>query len=475
MKRSNALAVFFVLAILGVPALAAEKKPDQAAPKVEIRNLTIQPAPVPRPALKYRLLPSYLEQKPGNAAPLYLKSFLMFQDPSHAQSAELVENRRPGSLADKAFREQVSKALGDFKPALHELEMASRREWCHFDPSTRDEQNVYASLLPHLQIARRANRILAAKAEVAILQRDFDGAFSAAKTGFALARDIGSEEYLVSGLVGLTMENIMADIVEKLIAMPDSPNLYWAVTHLPDPLIDFRRAFAVEGAAAYLVFPQLREAKTSRWTRQQADAALTDLYSQLKVMAEDSAIPKIPTALDLKEFLQKAFPVARNRLIARGWKERQVDAMPPAQVVLAETAEAFEESRDDLFKWFSVPYWQARQGLKAVEAQFQRTLFEDPIPLRQLLLPAVSACHFGRARTDRGIATLRVIEAIRLYAANHDGKLPESLDKIHEVPIPINALTGKPFPYKLEGNTAILEADGPANSVPRQYRLTLAR
>ena len=55
-----------------------------------------------------------------------------------------------------------------------------------------------------------------------------------------------------------------------------------------------------------------------------------------------------------------------------------------------------------------------------------------------------------------------------------DGKLPASLDDVTEVPIPVNPFTGKAFGYRLEGDTAVLEAAGPKISRPRQYRLKLA-
>jgi hypothetical protein len=52
---------------------------------------------------------------------------------------------------------------------------------------------------------------------------------------------------------------------------------------------------------------------------------------------------------------------------------------------------------------------------------------------------------------------LRVIEALRMYAADHDGALPAKLADIEEVPVPTNPATGKPFVYRLDGAKAILE------------------
>jgi hypothetical protein len=64
------------------------------------------------------------------------------------------------------------------------------------------------------------------------------------------------------------------------------------------------------------------------------------------------------------------------------------------------------------------------------------------------------------ARLDRRVAALRCVEAIRLYAAAHGGRLPPTLAAVKEVPVPEDPLTGKPFAYRLENDTATLEAAG---------------
>ena len=129
-----------------------------------------------------------------------------------------------------------------------------------------------------------------------------------------------------------------------------------------------------------------------------------------------------------------------------------------------------------MFKWFHVPYWQAREGFRAAQQEVEASGKDDPIGLGALVLPGVGACRAHAVRAERRVAALRCLEAIRFYAAVHDGKLPASLDDVTEVPLPVNPFTGKPFEYRLEGKTAVLEATsgGAENSPPRQYRVTLA-
>ena len=40
-----------------------------------------------------------------------------------------------------------------------------------------------------------------------------------------------------------------------------------------------------------------------------------------------------------------------------------------------------------------------------------------------------------------------MVEALRMYAAAHDGTLPDKLDDVSEVPVPADPGTGLPFEY----------------------------
>jgi len=79
----------------------------------------------------------------------------------------------------------------------------------------------------------------------------------------------------------------------------------------------------------------------------------------------------------------------------------------------------------------------AEQRLKAVKAGLLTVLAE--------LQPSIINCLDVQMRLDQRVAALRVVEAIRLHAASHDGKLPEELNQVTEVPVPDDPATGKPF------------------------------
>src|SRR5262249_38349246 len=146
---------------------------------------------------------------------------------------------------------------------------------------------------------------------------------------------------------------------------------------------------------------------------------------------------------------------AGKRLVEVGMAEERVKALPPLQVVLLDEKRQFEMWRDGTAKWTMLPYWQAEAG-KVGEATPPPG---DPNPFGPLV-SATAKVRRAQARLEQRIALLRHVEALRLYAAEHEGKLPAQLSDV-KVPLPVDPFTGKPFIYKLEGATATLKGTPP--------------
>ena len=146
--------------------------------------------------------------------------------------------------------------------------------------------------------------------------------------------------------------------------------------------------------------------------------------------------------------------------------------MPVPKVIFLAMVQNYEESRDQMFKWFALPYWEARPGLERFD-HYMMTEFRqrEIVPLAaSLLLPAISAVKLSIARNDRSIALLRTVEALRTYGAAHEGRLPEKLADVTEVPLPIDPVTGQAFSYRKTGDTAVVEAIGPGDRPQSQGR-----
>jgi hypothetical protein len=84
------------------------------------------------------------------------------------------------------------------------------------------------------------------------------------------------------------------------------------------------------------------------------------------------------------------------------------------------------------------------------------------------------ACLNAQIQCDRRVAALRTVEALRLHAASHDGKLPDSPGQITEVPIADDPATGKkPLEYHRDGAAAPLVAADAGLKFPPSFRLTV--
>ena len=76
-----------------------------------------------------------------------------------------------------------------------------------------------------------------------------------------------------------------------------------------------------------------------------------------------------------------------------------------------------------------------------------------------LFLNAVPTFHkaaWTLARTDRQLAAMTAVEAIRSYAAANGGKLPARMEDISDTPVPDNPVTGLPFDYGVDNDVATL-------------------
>jgi hypothetical protein len=308
-------------------------------------------------------------------------------------------------------------------------------------------------------------------------------AVASLKTGFTLARHLGETPNVMSSLVGMAIANAMAKEVETLLQMPGAPNLYWALTGLPRPLIDLRKPMQGEEIMADGLLPSLAELEQAPMSPAQVDELIRRVYRAMR-MAEGGAPgfpgPETGVQLAFTGLVMKYYPEAKRFLLGHGRKPEVVEAMPAPQVVMIYSVVHFQRLRDDLFKWVGVPYPEARAGLRRAAQERQKVCdgLGGGVPLLLAFLPALEKIFVAQARTDRQIAALRCIEAIRLYAAGHEGQLPRQLSDITEVPIPIDPATGHAFEYRTEVATATLLARPPAGDTQPallHYELILKR
>jgi len=437
------------------------------AKDIKVYELTVHPAAAPVPALKHALMPTVLEKTPGNAMPLYSMAMAMVAEKDleaiHEKVDKWLSETPPESLPVDEIRDALPQRV------FVQVKLAASREQCQWDLPIREQG--YSMFLPQLGLYRRTARMLALRARVAIVQGRHDDAIADLKTGFAMARHVAAGPTLINDLVAVAVADIMLIPVNEWVQRPDAPNLYWALTMLPCPMVDILDGLEYEAQTPYVLIPSMAELRRGEKTLAQYEQAITEMVGLTGWGGDERRNKLVSVGLALK-----MYPEAKKYLRSQGFTQEQVQAMSVPQAVMIHMMANFEYLRDEMFKWFYVPYWQAHEGFRAAEAMLQREKTAGRGFPATALLPSLSRASLMVTRLDRRIAALRCVEAIRLYAAAHEGKLPASLDDITEVPIPTSPVTGQPFGYSVEGNTATLEAPAMEGQEARffdRYEITI--
>jgi hypothetical protein len=470
----------------------AQNKPD-AKPELKVVNLVVYPAPMPRPAMKFRLLPRLSEQTPGNAALLYDTIFIRIAEEDGTKEAlskdmkdekekeKFYTNADKLSLwldtpLDKLPKDEIRKILDNVEPwCMEYAEMASHRMQCDWEIPIREINNPSEIHLPELHRARSLARILAMKARLSLAEGKPEDALKTLQIGFALSRQIGNgKETGINYLVGNAITNMMRDQLLDLTQLKDAPSLYWSLSNLPHPFLNYHNAIEWEELSVEIFIRELQEARKGQHSPEQWQKLWEDLVEKINNANSELAgyrkIQKIEK-YDAKKMLEEKYPLAQDYLIGLGWTKKEIQSMAPAHVLLLAGAESWEEIHDGFTKWLGINYSQWPSNLPENYDDLLQNSGQNPLVI---FLPPIRAFVRAQARTERALESLRCIEAIRLYAYSHEGKLPDSLDDIKEVPVPTNPMTGKPFSYLLEGDTAVLLADGDTEK-NYEYRIKIAK
>jgi hypothetical protein len=469
MKRLTTVLAFLPLALVAGPLHPRETlAPAKTEPSPELQpvKLGLRPAAASVPALKYRLLPEVRDTTPGNAAVLYYRAF----------SPEWQNHRRDQKLMDRinAASESPLKDVPREELAwltkttmLLEVDRAARRQHCDWELVERVREEGVALLLPDMQGMRDFARLLTVRAKLELLDGRFGSAVYTAQTGLAMGRHVADAPILIQALVGVAICNVTLEELEEWVQQPGAPNLYWALTDLPRPLVDLHKPLQGERLFMDNVLPGFREMlddpkKATPMTPAQVQAVV----DKCRVIVGD----KKPTTMEFAVQAVRGLPAAKQFLREQGFSDEQLDALPELQKVFLHELHRYDLLYDEACKAASLPYPEALANVRKVK---DRRKAEDAgaelTRLSDIMLPATERVLGSAARLDRRVAALRCVEAIRLHAASHKGKLPARLADIVEVPIPGDPVTGREFEYRVEGDRAALNAPPPQGETATKY------
>jgi hypothetical protein len=446
--------------------------------------LTLSPAAAPSPARKYTLLPDLLERTSGDAAEHYKKAKEALKDALSKEEIGAQQEWRDklaGWLElplDEFPKEEARDFLKRWEPVLKEIDAAARCEHCDFGHAERLRKAGIGANIQEIQDLRDFVQPVALRARLETAEGKYDRALRSLRAGYAMARHANESPTLISALVGNALAAIMTSRVEELVQQPGAPNLYWAMAELPRPFISLRPGLQGERLSIYGYFGQAEAAD---------DPAAEPLPAEAIPPLVDRMTAELPPPFNTKELVGVAIAsrheTAKRALIAQGRPKEIVDKMPHVQVAVLHALLQYDRELDEFAKLADAPYVEAKPAM--LEAESRRLKYEKAsdgpvLPFARYFLPAIQRVFASQTRLDRRLAAVRTVEAIRLYAAAHDGKLPPTLGAIKEVSVPNDPLTGKPFDYGTSGDKGTLTGAEMPNEKPNKnntisYELTIKR
>lgn len=407
-------------------------------------RLTVSPAAAPKPALKYQLLPEVRELKPGNATQWYLRCFM--EQRNFFFVKESVDKR--ARLRVMSLKElPVEELRGYGGNATGQADYGARLDTADWQALERVQTEGSDLRLPELGPLRELGVALQVRFRGEVARGEFDNAIRTAKTMFQFARHLGEYPTLAGARTGHAVAEMALETLTEMIQQPNCPNLYWALTDLPAPLVELRKGAQGDRVIADTELRALKDDVAL------SGAEVEELVGRVSGRAgfarEQAGKPplNVRAALAARAKDADAVKVARQRLTDAGITKAA--GFSALQVVLLDEKRAYEILRDEELKSLGLKLWEEEPKADKPKAE---GLFAD-------LIPTVSDARKSQGALEQRIAVLRHVEALRMYAAANAGKLPVKSSEVG-VPLPVDPLTGKPFGYEVKGGAAVLTAPG---------------
>ena len=448
------LAIFVTLCVATSHAQSnsikeVEVKTEGRAANRIVYKMTVSPAAAPKPLLRYRMTVPIDELIPGNAASHYQRSLAehSLYAPLRRAEKEFGRDRFYSFIQDLALedipREDLRKASGYFEDYVTRyIAPATRTHRCDwgYGEAFLSGDDYLTFPLPFAQTTRSIGRVLVLQARHATAERDYDKAADRLRMLYVLGNRVGDIKILVCSLIGIAEHGMANRAMLDLMSAPDSPNMYWALASLPSPIVDFPSALRAD----LTLGPRLLDLQNveglglsnEEWNRRLRD--VTARLMQGLGNGEPAKEPSLSESLLATGLVMSRYEAAKERLLDGGMGKRLVEDMAIGQAVLIDAAREYRRIADELEVIAYLPPPEVAERWKQSDELFHPEGTKSlGVMMAEQILPASAACSNAVTRINEEIAALRVIEAIRMHAAE-TGALPKSLDDIHCVHVPRN-------------------------------------
>ena len=454
-----------------------------------VYKLAVTPAAEPIPAFKYRLTVEPHKTIPGNAITHYLRSQgessrsgpwgKIREEFGWEEVDDWYDLERDASTIPL---ESLKKASGSFdsyvKNHLVRATLCREAEWGLAIEDLRGFETIQF-LLPSIQQTRDIARALMLQNRLALIEGRFDDSIDRIRMTYVLGQHVSKLEMLVCSLVGMAEVGMANECMIDLISTEGSPNMYWALSELPEPIVSIRDAIRLESSLPLRMFPVLSDVQTAQHSKEHWNELVQELVKSFADIGSSISVGGPQDDFTSRQLFISAFALAgytgaKKNLIDSGLDPDAVEKMPVLQVILLEAAKEMERMSQEMEKTYYVPYPKASKMVEEIEDRLSRPMTSLGGAVARILLPAMQQVRQAEVRVQTEVNTLIVIEAIRHHLATKN-ELPESLDDL-ELPVRNNPYTDLPFQYELNGNTAVIEIPREAGSIrPVRYEITLKK
>ena len=430
---------------------------DNAETEVQSKTieLTVYPKALDENSFGLKLLPTEVDIKEGNAAVVLLR-MRYEQDRYMEQVASKFDEWLERPLDDPDVNNGIQ--FGSMYKQLKRAAYIRDADWNY--PIDEDESRI-GILLPDVQTGRTfVGKGLPLYIRTQIAQGRANEGREAILVGLACSRHYARTPLLVCGLIGNSCAIAILDQADMLLQVESSENLYWAYQKLPRPLVGIEHSASLETEVVEKSIPELR---SRPWPSHEDEAAWTSAGSQITVMFMETVrrLPALERATRLQNYLgylrenwnECGDPETKTKVAELSDPELGTRYFVHKSRLIAQKLEvACHMNPSEAIELLLTSHEELEALAKKMKVPELPSVFFDPLNV-----------YVATWRPSRKVVALQTIEAIRHYAAVHNGQLPGSLDEI-DLPIPADPFTGKVMAYKVgdEGAATLIMSNPPA-------------
>lgn len=460
--NTGSLAAYLLISLISSNASSqvANNPRDETGKPAHSRSLEFEPQSPPLDMIPIRLLPCESDQEIGNAVPVLLR--LVYEEGAFIE--KYLPKMAEYSRLDVGDPRLDEIPFGYFAAQIRRAGLMSFADWEYPLRSS-----VPFVTLPDIGSQRSfVGRGMTIWIKQRLTQGDITAALEGIQAQLACSRHIAQSPILVCHLVAVATAEVGLENIEHFIQQPSAPNLYWSLALLPNQLIDPGPMVRWENNSLPRLLPALTDSMPEigdvRWQ------IVAKEFASLMAELSDGSFGEDEASALVENTDQLAVPFLADEL---GFTAEQLQQMTEEERIMRwilTMHRRFSVTCESLLamplpmvleRWQEMEEWHDTFS-QEMQIKAEQSPFSNIVVVRHGM---ISSYRFGRR-----VRLLQTVEALRDYAAKHDGALPDSLSQL-ELPVPIDPFTGELFEYHREGREATLQwADVPGSMVPQlQY------